>query len=90
LLGRDPADIAAALRALANSRIHSTASCSNISTVSKAFPPPNFCCGEHNAHGALEWVAVQDMECAITVGAHVAELWGGRLSNCFCRIQMKR
>ncbi len=38
-------------------------------------PTPNLFCGEHNAHGPLEWVAVQDMESAVTACAHVAELW---------------
>jgi tripeptide aminopeptidase len=28
-------------------------------------PTPNLFCGEHNAHGPLEWVAVQDMELAV-------------------------
>jgi tripeptide aminopeptidase len=36
---------------------------------------PNLFCGEHNAHGLLEWVAVQDMESAVTACAHLAELW---------------
>jgi tripeptide aminopeptidase len=36
---------------------------------------PNLFCGEHNAHGPLEWVAVQDMESAVTACAHLAELW---------------
>jgi len=38
-------------------------------------PTPNLFCGEHNAHGPLEWVAVQDMELAATACAHIAELW---------------
>jgi tripeptide aminopeptidase len=38
-------------------------------------PTPNLFCGEHNAHGPLEWVAVQDMESAVTASTHVAELW---------------
>jgi tripeptide aminopeptidase len=38
-------------------------------------PTPNLFCGEHNAHGPLEWVAVQDMESAVTACVHVAELW---------------
>lgn len=38
-------------------------------------PTPNLFCGEHNAHGPLEWVAVQDMESAVTACAHLAELW---------------
>ena len=38
-------------------------------------PTPNLFCGEHNAHGPLEWVAVQDMELAVTACARLAELW---------------
>jgi tripeptide aminopeptidase len=39
-------------------------------------PTPNLFCGEHNAHGPLEWVAVQDMELAVIACAKLAELWG--------------
>jgi tripeptide aminopeptidase len=38
-------------------------------------PTPNLFCGEHNAHGLLEWVAVQDMETAVSACAKLAELW---------------
>jgi tripeptide aminopeptidase len=38
-------------------------------------PTPNLFCGEHNAHGPLEWVALQDMESAVTACARLAELW---------------
>ena len=38
-------------------------------------PTPNLFCGEHNAHGPLEWVAVQDMELAVNACAHLIELW---------------
>jgi tripeptide aminopeptidase len=38
-------------------------------------PTPNLFCGEHNPHGPLEWVAVQDMELAVTACTHLAELW---------------
>jgi tripeptide aminopeptidase len=38
-------------------------------------PTPNLFCGEHNAHGPLEWVAVQDMELAVTACAKLLELW---------------
>lgn len=38
-------------------------------------PTPNLFCGEHNAHGPLEWVALQDMESAVTACACLAELW---------------
>jgi tripeptide aminopeptidase len=38
-------------------------------------PTPNLFCGEHNAHGPLEWVAVQDMESAVTACTHLAEFW---------------
>jgi tripeptide aminopeptidase len=42
----------------------------------RGLPTPNLFCGEHNAHGLLEWVAVQDMELAVTACAKLAELWG--------------
>jgi tripeptide aminopeptidase len=35
-------------------------------------PTPNLFCGEHNAHGPLEWVAVQDMEMAVKYCARLA------------------
>jgi tripeptide aminopeptidase len=38
-------------------------------------PTPNLFCGEHNAHGPLEWVAVQDMQLAVTACTYLAELW---------------
>jgi tripeptide aminopeptidase len=38
-------------------------------------PTPNLFCGAHNAHCLLEWVAVQDMELAVTACAKLAELW---------------
>jgi len=38
-------------------------------------PTPNLFCGEHNAHGPLEWVAVQDMELAVTTCMELARLW---------------
>ena len=38
-------------------------------------PTPNLFCGEHNPHGPLEWVAVQDMKSAVTACIHLAELW---------------
>jgi tripeptide aminopeptidase len=41
----------------------------------KGLPTPNLFCGEHNVHGLLEWVAVQDMELAVTACARLAELW---------------
>jgi len=38
-------------------------------------PTPNLFCGEHNAHGPLEWVAVQDMELAVKACVKLAQLW---------------
>ena len=38
-------------------------------------PTPNLFCGEHNAHGLLEWLAVQDMELAVTACTKLVELW---------------
>ena len=36
---------------------------------------PNLFCGEHNPHGPLEWVAVQDMDSAVKACACLAGLW---------------
>lgn len=41
----------------------------------RGLPCPNLFCGGYNAHGLLEWVAVQDMELAVTACAKLAELW---------------
>lgn len=41
----------------------------------RGLPTPNLFCGEHNAHGPLEWVAVQDMELAVTTCVKLAQLW---------------
>ncbi|MGE5214149.1 MAG: peptidase T [Nitrospirota bacterium] len=38
-------------------------------------PTPNLFCGERNPHGPLEWVAVQDMESAVTACTDLAVLW---------------
>jgi tripeptide aminopeptidase len=38
-------------------------------------PTPNLFCGEHNAHGPLEWVAAQDMESAVAACVKLAEVW---------------
>jgi len=43
----------------------------------RGLPTPNLFCGEHNAHGLLEWVAVQDMELAVKTCAKLAEIWAG-------------
>ncbi len=39
-------------------------------------PTPNLFCGEHNAHGPLEWVAVQDMELAVKTCTTLVKIWG--------------
>jgi tripeptide aminopeptidase len=36
---------------------------------------PNLFCGEHNVHGPLEWVAVQDMELAVKMCVRLVEIW---------------
>jgi tripeptide aminopeptidase len=36
---------------------------------------PNVFCGEHNVHGPLEWVAVQDMELAVKACVRLVEIW---------------
>ena len=38
-------------------------------------PTPDIFCGEHNAHGPLEWVAVQDMELAVNACVKLVEIW---------------
>jgi len=38
-------------------------------------PTPNLFCGEHNLHGPLEWVAVQDMEVAVATCVQLIQLW---------------
>lgn len=38
-------------------------------------PTPNLFCGEHNVHGPLEWVAVQDMELAVQACARLVQIW---------------
>ena len=41
-------------------------------------PTPNLFCGEHNIHGPLEWVAVQDMELAVKACVRLTEVWEQR------------
>jgi tripeptide aminopeptidase len=41
----------------------------------RGLPTPNLFCGYHNAHGPLEWVAVQDMELAMRMCLELAQLW---------------
>lgn len=41
----------------------------------RGLPTPNIFCGEHNAHGLTEWVAVQDMELAVRVCVELVKLW---------------
>jgi len=38
-------------------------------------PTPNLFAGEHSFHSRLEWVSVQEMEKAVEVIVHLAELW---------------
>jgi tripeptide aminopeptidase len=38
-------------------------------------PTPNIFCGQHNVHGPLEWVAVQDMELAVETCVRLVEIW---------------
>jgi tripeptide aminopeptidase len=38
-------------------------------------PTPNLFAGEHNFHSRLEWVSAQDMEKAVEVIVHLAEIW---------------
>ena len=41
-------------------------------------PTPNIFAGEHNFHSRLEWVSVQDMEKAVEVIVHLAQVWEER------------
>lgn len=41
----------------------------------RGLPTPNLFCGGHNAHGPLEWVAVQDMEQAVAMCVELVKLW---------------
>ena len=41
-------------------------------------PTPNVFAGEHNFHSRLEWVSVQDMEKAVEVIVHLAQIWEER------------
>ena len=41
-------------------------------------PTPNIFAGEHNFHSKLEWVSVQDMEKAVEVIVHLAQVWEER------------
>ncbi len=41
----------------------------------RGLPTPNLFCGSHNAHGPLEWVAVQDMELAVQACVELAKIW---------------
>ncbi len=41
----------------------------------RGLPTPNLFCGAQNPHGLREWVAVQDMELAVTACTKLAELW---------------
>jgi tripeptide aminopeptidase len=41
-------------------------------------PTPNIFAGEHNFHSRLEWVSVEDMEKAVEVIVHLAQVWEER------------
>ena len=41
-------------------------------------PTPNIFAGEQNFHSRLEWVSVQDMEKAVEVIVHLAQIWEER------------
>ena len=41
-------------------------------------PTPNIFAGGHNFHSRLEWVSVQDMEKAVEVIVHLAQVWEER------------
>jgi tripeptide aminopeptidase len=39
---------------------------------------PNLSCGQHNVHGPLEWVSLQEMGDAVSVCVQLARLWAER------------
>lgn len=41
----------------------------------RGLPTPNLSCGEHNAHGPLEWVSVQEMATSLRVCVELVQLW---------------
>jgi len=41
-------------------------------------PTPNIFAGEHNFHSRLEWVSAQDMDKAVEVIVHLAQIWEER------------
>ncbi len=47
----------------------------------RGLPTPNLFCGGHNAHGPLEWVAVQDMELSVKMLVELVQLWEQRGSS---------
>ena len=44
----------------------------------RGLPTPNLSCGGHNAHGPLEWVALQDMELAVRLCVELVQLWAAK------------
>ena len=47
----------------------------------RGLPTPNIFTGGHNAHGPLEWVAVQDMQTVVEVLIALLENWVERGSE---------
>jgi tripeptide aminopeptidase len=41
----------------------------------RGLPTPNLSCGQHNVHGPLEWVAVEDMASAVQVCLNLVQMW---------------
>lgn len=41
----------------------------------RGLPTPNLSCGEHNPHGPLEWVTVQDLEVCTRACVELVRLW---------------
>jgi tripeptide aminopeptidase len=56
----------------------------------RGLPTPNLFCGGHNAHGPLEWVAVQDMELAVKMCVELARLWEKKGAGYQGRVSKKR
>ena len=41
----------------------------------RGLPTPNLSCGEHNVHGPLEWVAVQELERVLATCRELVQIW---------------
>ena len=56
----------------------------------RGLPTPNLFAGYHNAHGPLEWAAVQDMELAMRACVELVQLWEQKGAGYKGRVFKKR